>query len=181
MDAYLDDLQFSTLALPEWAVFLLWVALYTGSNLLRIKSRSILSSQTHILLAEQELTQPFSTRLVLMQIIFAVIIFAVSHWGGSFGLALLAGGLVVAVAVSFAFNLQSLLFISALSKAGAAEGTLTFTARLATRDKAFQMFTGAAICFCIGLLIAHLSLLGGAVLLASSGFGYLRRANAPAP
>jgi hypothetical protein len=176
LNTYLNDLQFSTLALPEWAVFLFWLVLFVGSHLLHLQCHALLRKQAHIALAESARARPYSLPLVGVQIAYALAIFIGSDWLGHASFVFLAGGWVVHTAVSFAANVQSTLFLIALTKPGAAEGAVQYSARQTARDSAYQMLGGATLCLCTGVLLAHLALLGGALFLAAAGVGYLRKA-----
>jgi hypothetical protein len=105
----------------------------------------------------------------------------VASFLGDIGFAILAGGWVVTTAASIGSNLRSALFLRALMESGAASGSVSFSARLALRDSSFQLFGVAALVLALGILLAQLALLGGALFIAASGVGYLRRANALRP
>ena len=79
-------------------------------------------------------------------------------------------------AVSITLNLRSILFLRALSQPGAAKGSVTLSNHSAVKDLAFQFFGAAAFCLFLGILLAHLALLGGAFFLSATAFGYLRKA-----
>src|SRR5437762_9865105 len=83
-------------------------------------------------------------------------------------------------AVSIPLNLRSILFLRALSEPGAAKGSVTLSNHLAVKDHAFQLFGAAAFCLLLGILVAHLALLGGAFFLSATALGYLRKAKGKA-
>ncbi len=182
MDAYLRTLESSTFPIPQWGLLFAWLILFIGSNALHRRGLTLAGSQAHISMgAPFGLVLPFSARLVLAQIIFSVAVFALASLAGGAGFAFLAGGWVTVTAVSFALNLRSTLYLAALAKPDTAEGSLKLSNRLVVRNHAFQLLGAAALCFSLGVLIAHLALLGGALFLAAASIGYLRKANAPRP
>src|SRR5437762_8780286 len=79
-------------------------------------------------------------------------------------------------AVSIPLNFRSILFLRSLSEPGAAKGSVTLSNHLAVKDHAFQLFGAAAFCLLLAILVAHLSLFGGAFFLSATAFGYLRKA-----
>jgi len=87
-----------------------------------------------------------------------------------------AGGWIVATTASLAFMLRSIFFYRTLSQPGAAEGSVKLSKGLAIKDKAYQVFGMSAFCLILGILLAQLALLGGALFLSATAFGYLRKA-----
>jgi hypothetical protein len=51
-----------------------------------------------------------------------------------------------------------------------------FSSRLADKDRAYQLFGKAVFCLILGIILANLALLGGALILSATAFGYLRKA-----
>jgi hypothetical protein len=47
--------------------------------------------------------------------------------------------------------------------------------RLAVKDAAFKLLGMASFCLLLGLLVAHLALLGGAFFMSATAIGYLRK------
>jgi len=103
-------------------------------------------------------------------------IFVFSSYVDDTAFVFLAGGWVITLTASIALNVRAILFLRSLSLPAAAEGTLTFSPRLALQDQAFQLFGMATFCLIIGALLAHLALFGSAIFIAATGAGYLRRA-----
>ena len=77
--------------------------------------------------------------------------------------------------MSLGLNIQSLLFTRALGQAGNAQGMLTLKPQFATRDWGYRALGGAAFLIASGAVFAHLALLGGGLILASGGYGYVRK------
>lgn len=177
MDTYLGALERSTIPLPAWALVIFWLVLLLLSHLLARKGRTL--SQAQAFVAERVspgLIREPSTRLLTAQILFSAAVFTLAFSIGGPGFIFFAGGWVVTAAAGVAINLRSVLFLSAISRPGAAQGAVTYSDFLAVRNRAFHLFGAAALCFLLGALLAHLALLGGALFLAATGVGYLRKA-----
>jgi len=177
VDAYLTQLEYSTLPLPAWGVALLWLAVFGMSHILFRRARGLSKGQQFVLTGDPSvIARASSSKLIAAQLTFTAILFSVSYVLGGPAFVFLAGGWVIAASVSLAFNVRSILFLRALAAPGAATGSVRFTSQLSVRDTAFQIFVGAIICLVTGLLTAHLALFGGALFMAATGFGYLRKA-----
>jgi hypothetical protein len=182
LESYLADLQQNAIALPFWGVVTIWLFIFSGAHVLHRKSR-LLSSQQMFILTEPPMSNAggLLPRLLIGQFVFAAVVFSVGAVIGDFGFTFFAGGWVVATAVSLGFNLRSVLFLRAIAEPGAANGAVSISPSLAVRDFAFQLFGAATFCLCLGILLAHLALLGGALFIAATGVGHLRRASALHP
>ena len=108
--------------------------------------------------------------------VIGLILFSAAMLLGGPAFVFFAGGLVVAVAWAIGANLQSVLSARAMLRPGEVSGALTFSTACSYRQLASRAACGAVVCVCIGLLVAHLALLGGALILGSTSMGYLRRA-----
>ena len=166
VSGYFADLLGSTIPLPRWMVFAIWLLLLAIGHALFRLARARSATQSYIVVGESAVQRRTgSARGVVLQVLFGtVLIGAVSFLGASIGL-----------------NLRSALFLRAITEPSAASGTINLSARLALRDSSFQLFGVAALVLALGVLLAQLALLGGALFTAATGLGYLRRANALRP
>ena len=89
-----------------------------------------------------------------------------------------AGGMIVASACGVGLSAQGLLTARALARPDAVNGAVTFSTASAFRHMAHRAAGAAVPCLLMGLVLAHLALLGGAFFLASTASGYLRKARA---
>lgn len=176
MGTYLGQLALSAIPLPEWAVVVFWVVLFFLSHVLIRQGRVLSQAQAFVVdkVAPGLIREP-SARLMAGQVLFAAAVFGLSSWIGGAAFVLLAGGWVVTATAAVAINLRSVLFLRAISRPGAAEGSVTFSSPLSVRNRAFHLFGAAALCFLLGVLLAHLALLGGALFLSATAVGYLRK------
>lgn len=114
-------------------------------------------------------------KLTVFQILFSSAIFTFAAFVGGAFLVFFAGGWLVITAVSIPLNLRSVLFLRALSQPDAATGSVILSNRLAVQDAAFKMLGMASFCLLLGLVVAHLALLGGGLFLSATAIGYLRK------
>jgi hypothetical protein len=176
VDAYLTELMQSTLPLSSWSVAFLWLVVFGLNHVLFRRARNLSRGQQFILTGDSSVNaRASSPRLIAIQVAFAAILFSVSDFLGDPASVFIAGGWVITASVLLAFNVRSVLFFGALVAPGVATGSVMLTGPLAIRDIAFQLFGGAICCLVIGLLTAHLALLGGALFITASGVGYLRK------
>lgn len=175
MSPYFSQLLASTWPWPFWTLPVTWLLLFTASHALHSQSRQASAAQGFLKTAVSSTQAPFA-RQALLQILFASVVMTLGWTLGTFGTALLAGGLVFAMAWSTSCNLRALLFLRALSRPDAASGSLAFSGAQVLRGQAAEFAAGALYCFVAGLLMAHLSLLGGALILGATGMGYVRKA-----
>ena len=176
MRTYLAQLEASTIPFPNWAVIIIWLVVFVVANMLMRRSRALSRAQ-NVIATETEpgLIKPESLKLTLARLILTAAIFACASLLGGPVFVFLAGGWVVLAAVSCSLNLRRVLYLRAFSGLGAATGSITLSARFAVKDAAFQLLAAATLCLVLGILLAHLALLGGALFLASTGAGYLRK------
>ena len=94
---------------------------------------------------------------------------------------LYAGGWLVSWSVTLAANLRGFLWVKTIAINGAIDGKLTVSAYANLSDQANTCFAGAALCLFVGIVVAQLSLFGGAFILAATGAGCWRQARKVAP
>jgi len=177
LDDYLTDLEYSSLAFPLWGVALLWLAVFVLSHILFRKTRRLIEQQALVKLEGLAvLGRASSPRFIAAQVGMATAIFALGHYIGGIFVPLYAGGWLLTTCASLVSNLQSYFYVRAITRRGAAAGSLTITQALAYRENAFLLCGMAVFCLVGGLLLAHLALLGGALFIGASALGNLRRA-----
>jgi Na+/pantothenate symporter len=177
LDGYLEELEMSTLPLPLWGVALLWFVIFVAGHVMFRRARVVAQSQSILKTGDPITVAKSSTpKFIVLQLFFAIAIFTASHFIGGPAYAFLAGGWVVTTTASVAVNITSLLFVRALAKPEAATGSVTFSNPLVMRESAYYFFGLSVFCLIVGILTAHLSVLGGAFFIAATGLGYLRKA-----
>ncbi|MDB5806278.1 MAG: hypothetical protein JWN73_3600 [Betaproteobacteria bacterium] len=177
LDDYLTDLEYSSLALPLWGIALLWLVAFVFSHILFRKTRKLLEQQALVKLEGMAaLGRASSPGIIGARIGMATAIFAVSNYIGGYSVPLYAGGWLLTTCASLVVNLQGYLYVRAMTRQSAAAGSLTITKALVYRENAFSFFAFATFCLVAGLLLPHLALLGGALFIGATAFGYLRRA-----
>ncbi|HXT42000.1 MAG TPA: hypothetical protein VN887_18470 [Candidatus Angelobacter sp.] len=181
MQTYFSELDASTIPLAPWVIAIIWLIIFASAHVLSRKSSALSRAQGFFISGGSPVPiRTQSLRLILVQVLLSAAIFAyASFFGGPF-FAFFAGGWVVATAISIPLNLRSILFLKALSKPGAAKGSVTLSNRLAVKDCAFKLFGAAAFCLLLGILMAHLAFFGAAFFLSATAFGYLRKAEGKA-
>ena len=177
MNPYLDALIHSTLPVGPWLVGVAWLLLLVGAHVAGRESRLLLRTQDHVVVEESPLLAASRTpRPAFRQIILAVLLFSLVYYVGEPAFTLVAGGFIAALAMLFGLNLHSLAFARRLCSDDAVSGKVTLPAAFVLADVARKAL-GASVVFLItGLLFAQLARLGGALILASTGFGYVRKA-----
>ena len=182
VSGYFADLLGSTIPLPRWMVFAIWLLLLAIGHALFRLARARSATQSYIVVGESAVQRRTgSARGVVLQVLFGTVLIGAVSFLGDIEFAIIAGGWVVTTAASIGLNLRSALFLRAITEPSAASGTINLSARLALRDSSFQLFGVAALVLALGVLLAQLALLGGALFTAATGLGYLRRANALRP
>ena len=182
MDSYVTSLLESQLPFGPWIAALAWAALFVANHRVLRSLRAANDAQRSI---EAEnwsvLRRSSEPKHIVAQVMVAGVGFLFGFILGGGGYVFFVGGLIVAIAYTLALNLQGLLSARALAQPNATTGTLTFSTGSALRYSAHRAVVGAFASFVVGLLLAHLALLGGAFFLASMAAGCLRRArNVPA-
>jgi len=177
LDDYLTDLEYSSLALPLWAAALLWLVLFVLNHVLILKGRRLMQQQSIIAVADAAvLARASSPKIIVLQIVASLFVFVYSNYFGAYCIPILEGGWLLVNGAAFAGSLQSYLYLRAITRQGGVTGSVTISAALAFRERAFYFFGMAFFCLVGGLLLAHLALLGGGILMVSNGLGFLRRA-----
>ena len=181
MEKYVNLLLGSELPFAPWVSALAWVALFFANHWTARSTRAANDAQNFINVEDwSALRRGFERKYVVAQVLFAGIVFLFAYWVGGPAFVFLAGGLIVAMAYGLVLNIQGLLSARAMANPNAASGALIFSTASAFRHMAHRVIGGALGCFLMGLALAQLALLGGAVFLAMTARGYFRRArNAP--
>jgi hypothetical protein len=177
MNPYLATLINSELPVEPWLVGVAWLLLLVGAHVVGRKSRLLLRTQDHVVVEESPLLAPSRTpRSVFVQITLAVLLFSLVYYVGEPAFTLIAGGFVAALAMLFGLNLHSLAFARRLCNDDAVSGKVTLPATFVLADIARKALDAAVVFLITGLVFAQLALLAGALILASTGLGYVRKA-----
>jgi len=177
MSPYLAALINSELPIDPWLVGVAWLLLLVGAHILGRRSRLLLRTQEHVVVEESPLLAPSRTpRSLFVQITLAVLLFSLAHYVGEPAFTLVAGGFVAALAMLFGLNLHSLSFARRLCNDDAVRGKVTLPAAFVLADIARKALDAAVVFLVTGLVFAQFALLGGALILASTGLGYIRKA-----
>ena len=180
---YIEMLLTSRMPLPVWLVIAAWPALFIANHVVVRSARELSARQTWYVIENREATMRASRpQWMLAQVLYAACVFALSVYVGDAVFVFFAGGLDVSLICVLSMNVHSLLSTRAMS-ADTVDGTMTLSAAFALRQFAARLVGAALLCSLLGLLLAHLAPLGGAVLCAATASGYARRAVAlkPAP
>jgi hypothetical protein len=177
LDNYVTFLFESKLPFEPWFAVLAWLVLFLANHRIARSARVANDSQNFLTVEDWSvLRRGFEPRYIVAKILFASIVFLFALLLGGSAFVFLAGGLIVAMACGLALNVQGLLSVRAIARPNAVNGSLTFSTASAFRHMAHRVGAGALACLLIGLALAHLALLGGALFLAATASGYLRRA-----
>ena len=177
MENYVTSLFESELPFEPWVAALVWAVLFIANHWIA-RSTRVANDAQHFIAVEDwsALRRGFEPKYIVVQVLFAAIVFLFALLVGGPAFVFFAGGLIVAMTYGLALNVQGLLSARAMAHPDAATGALTFSTASAFRHMAHRAGGGALACFLIGVAMAHLALLGGALFLASTARGYLRRA-----
>jgi hypothetical protein len=177
VEQYFTALLASDLPFAHWIAVLAWAALFFANHRIVRITRAANDAQHFIAVEDwSALRRGLEPKYMLARILFAAIVFAVALFLDGPAFAVLAGGLIVAMAYALALNVQGLWSARALAHADAATGVLTFSTASAFRHMAQRVAGGALACFIMGVVLAQLALIGGALFLALTARSYLRRA-----
>ena len=174
MEPYLHNLIANKIPIPHWGVIIIWLIIFICGHVLFRKNRAL--SRVHnlfVTVEAPEYIKPQSVKILFIQILFAAGIFAFATLYGGPAFEFIAGGWVVTSAVSIPINLHGILFSRALSRPDAVEGSVRLAATLVVKAQAFELLGAAVFCLVLGALLAHLALLGGALFISATAFGYL--------
>lgn len=176
MQSYLASLIDSELPLEPWLVGFVWLLLLAGTHIVGRQSRLLLRAQAHVVVEESaQLARSIEPRFIFVQLALAVVVFSLCYYVGEPAFTLVAGGFVVALAMAFGLNLHSLAFARRLHHEGSATGKVTLSAAFVLDDLGRKALGVAVALLVTGLVLAQLSVLGGALILAATGVGYVRR------
>ncbi len=176
MENYFNNLMSSSLPLPLWVLIIIWFILFIAAHILTWKGNALANQQSFIVTRKtDELVSGQNWRLTVFQILFTSAIFTFATIIGGPFFVFFAGGWIVITAVSIPLNLRSVLYLRAIVQSEAATGSVTISNRLAVKDVAFKLYGLAAFCLILGLVMAHLALLGGALFISATATGYLRK------
>ena len=103
--------------------------------------------------------------------------FSLALYAGAPIFVLLVGGLLVSLLFSVVHNARTILYYRMLAGSGAAQGNLSLSNSSLIHNRAHVCLEAAFFCLLVGLLLPHLALLGGALIMGSTGIGCLRRAH----
>jgi hypothetical protein len=176
MHAYVSTLIDSELPLEPWLVGVVWLLLLSGTHIVGRKSRLLLRAQEHVVVEENaQLHRSTAPRFIFVRLIVAVVLFSLCYYLGEPVFTFIVGGFVAALAMAFGLNLHSLAFAQRLHNQGDVTGKVTLSAAFVFGDMGRKALGCAAALLVTGLVLAQLALLGGALILASTGVGYVRR------
>jgi hypothetical protein len=177
LEKYVTSLFESELPFEPWVAAVVWVVLFLANHWLARFARVANDSQKFIAVQDwSALRRGFEPKYIVTQVVVASIVFLLALLLSGPAVVFFAGGLIVAMACGLALNFQGLLSARSLAHPKAATGALTFSTASAFRHMAHRVSGGALACFLMGVALGHLALLGGALFLASTASGYLRRA-----
>lgn len=177
MNDYFTALASSELPFGTSALAIAWLVLFAANHQVARASWRRLAAQTHVVLADSGSGARGLTPLALaVQAGYAALVFGIGWALGATAFAFFAGGLTAALAVTLGLNVHSLAFARLLARDDAGTGTATLSARFTLRNTAWRALGGACALVLLGLLLAHLAPLGGALFLTASASGMLRRA-----
>jgi len=174
---YLVLLLRSELPFASWIVIAAWLLLFIANHLLARATRTMSARQAHVTVVNHDaLRRASQPRFLFGQVLFAGVVFALTLYSGDRPVfVFLGGGMLVGLICTLGLNLQALLSAQAMMLPGAAEGSLQLSTASAFRQLVHRLTGSAFVCAMLGVLLAHLALLGGALLLGSTALGYRRR------
>ena len=179
METYVNDLLASELPFEPWVAALIWVALFIASRWIAQSLRAANDAQHAVTVDDwSALRRSLDPKYAVVQVLVAGIVFALALMLGGPAFVFLAGGMIVASAFGLGLSAQGLFTARALARPNATNGSVTFSTASAFRHMAHRAGGAAVASLLIGLVLAHLALLGGALFLASTGHAYLRKARA---
>lgn len=177
MEKYVTSLFESALPIEPWVAALVWIVLYLANHRIARSARVANDAQGFLGVEDwSAVRRGFEPKYILTQILFAGIVFLFALLLDGSAFVFFAGGLIAAMACGLALNVQGLLSARALAHPNAAKGALTFATASAFQHMAHRVSGAAIACLFLGLILAHLAPLGGALFLALTASGYLRRA-----
>jgi len=179
LETYVNELLASELPFEPWAAALIWVALFIASRWVAQSLRAANDAQHAVAVEDwSALRRSLEPKYVIPQVLVAGIVFVLALKLGRAAFVFLAGGMIVASACGLGLSVQGLFTARALARPNAVDGSVTFSTTSAFRHMAHRAAGAAVACLLIGVVLAHLAVLGGALFLASTGNAYLRKARA---
>jgi hypothetical protein len=179
LSTYFNGLLESELPFEPWVAAMLWLAFFGASRWMAQSLRAANNAQHAVTVEDwSALRRSLEPRYLVVQIVVAAIIFLLALQLGKPAFTFLAGGMIVASAFGLGLTAQGLLTARALASANAVKGAVTFSTASAFRHMAHRAAGAALACLLTGLALAHLAPLGGALFLASTANGSLRKARA---
>jgi hypothetical protein len=181
LGTYVNELLESELPFEPWVAALIWVALLIASRWIAQSLRAANDAQHAVTVEDwSALRRSLEPKYAIARILVAGIVFLLALQLGTPAFAFFAGGMIVASACGVGLSVQGLLTARALARPDAVNGAVTFSTASAFRHMAHRAAGAGVACLLIGLVLPHLALLGGALFLASTASGYLRKARAQA-
>jgi hypothetical protein len=179
LETYVNELLASELPFDPWVAALIWVALFIASRWVAQSLRVANDAQRAVNVEDwSALRRSLEPKYVVAQVLVVGIVFLLALMLGRAAFVFLAGGMIVASAFGLGLSAQGLFTARALARPNTTNGSVTFSTASAFRHMAHRAGGAAVASLLIGLVLAHLSLLGGALFLASTVNGYLRKARA---
>lgn len=177
METYIGLLLGSQLPFEPWLAALIWAVLFLANHWLARSLRAANDAQPFVAVEDWSVVRRgLEPKHVMLQILFACLVFLFGLSLGRSAFVFFVGGLLITIVNVLALNVQGLLTARAMADRSTATGALTFSVPLAFRHMAHRLTGGAIACLVAGLALAHLALLGGALLLGSAAAGCQRRA-----
>jgi hypothetical protein len=174
---YFDALVTSSLPLRWEALAVLLSVLFLVSHDLNRRASRMFRSHSHVVGDNgSEAEKRWGWVLPGGQLIYRAAIFAVALYAGGPIFVLLVGGLLVSLLFSVVHNARTILHYRMLAASGAAQGNLSLS-NSSLIHNAHVCLEAAFFCLLVGLFLPHLALLGGALILGSTGIGCLRSAH----
>jgi len=159
---YVLLLLHSKLPFAPWVLIATWGTLFIVNHGVARWSRAINATQSLIAFANQDaLSRGFQSHWVLAQLLFAAVIFSLTLFLDDAVFVFIGGGLAVSLICTLGMNVQSMLSGRALALPGAGQGALKLSTSYGYRQLAYRMICSAITCAFVGILLPHLSLLGG--------------------
>ena len=178
LDSYVTSLLNSELPFGPGVAVFAWALLFVANQWIARALRVANDAQRSIVAEDwSALRRGLRPESIVAQAVIAGLVFLVGVQLGGGAYVFFVGGWIVATAFGLALGLQGLLAARALAKPNETTGTLTFRTASALRHTAQRLLGGAFACLVVGLIVAHLALVGGALFLAGTAVGGLRRAH----
>lgn len=175
MEDYLSKLFLSPLPVALWVLAVLWLAVHCISLALAIHSLRISAAEQHIVFPRE--AQPKLTpRMVGLQTVLAIAVFAYAFFAGGALASVFAGGWFIAATVGLALNARNSLLIRARTSPGGVNGRVVISIDAALKERAADLWAGVILCILAAIVAPHPAFLGAAWILGSGAAGLARRA-----